>query len=80
MVLNETEESVGTIIDHTGMFLSALSGGAGLSEAGSGVTVALALGALACLPEGVIAVVRRWHDNISEKFANIDNVVNHITA
>jgi hypothetical protein len=78
---------VNTIFDHTSMFLSALSEGAGLlsdgiglSAAGNSVTIALAAGIPAYLPEGIMALVRRWRGSIDEKFANLDNVVNHITA
>jgi hypothetical protein len=69
-------QTVITIFDHTSMFLSSLSDTAVLSAAGSGVTLALALGALAYIPEGILANIRRWHGSIDDQFANINNLVN----
>jgi hypothetical protein len=71
---------VNTIFDHTSMFLSSLSDAAVLSAAGSGVTLVFAVGALAYIPEDVLATVRRWHGSIDEQFGNIDNLVNLIKA
>jgi hypothetical protein len=69
---------VNPIFDQVCMFLSSLSDIAVLSAAGSGITLAFAAGALASLPEGVLAAVRRWHGTIDDQFGNIDNLVNLI--
>jgi hypothetical protein len=69
-----------SIFDHVSMFLSSLSDIAALSAAGSGITLAFAAGALASLPESVLAAVRRWHGTIDDQFDNIDNLVNLIMA
>jgi hypothetical protein len=64
-----------SIFDHVSMFLSSLSDVAVWSAAGSGITLAIAAGALASLPEGVLAAVRRWHGSIDDQFGNIDHLV-----
>jgi hypothetical protein len=74
---------VSTIFDHTvetWHAASILLDAAILSVAGSGVTLAFALDALAYLPEGVLTSVRRWHSSIDDPFANIDNLVTTIAA
>ncbi|MDR1181441.1 MAG: hypothetical protein LBL13_05650 [Bacteroidales bacterium] len=73
--------SVNMIFDHVNMFLSSFSDGGFLSVAGSGVTLAFALGAVAHgnITEGVLAGVRRWHGSIDDQFSSIDNLVNLVT-
>jgi hypothetical protein len=62
------------------MFLSSLSGGEVVSAAGSGVTLAFALGAVPSVSEGVLASVRRWHGGIDDQFSSIDNFVSLVTS
>jgi hypothetical protein len=52
-----------------------------MPEAGNGVALALAVGAvvLGSIPEGVLASIRKWHGSIDEQFGNIDNLVNLVT-
>jgi hypothetical protein len=69
-----------SIFDYVSMFLSSLSDASVWSATGSGITLAFAASALASLPEGVLASVRRWHGSIDDQFGNIDNLVNLITA
>ena len=73
---------VNMIFDHISMFLSSLSDRGLLLAAGSGVTLAFALGAVAFgnITEGVLAAIRRWHGSIDDQFSNIDNLVSLITA
>jgi hypothetical protein len=73
---------VNAIFDLAGMFLSSLSEGEWLSAAGSSVAVAFASGVLpaAGITEGLLAIVRRWHGSIDDRFGNIDNLVNLLTA
>jgi hypothetical protein len=66
---------VTAIFDRTDMFLNSLSADAVLSAAGSGAAFALAAGALAYIPEGILAAIRRWHGSIDGQFHNIDNLV-----
>jgi hypothetical protein len=73
-------QTVNSIFDYVSMFVSVLSDAAVLLSAGSGITLAIAAGALAYLPEGVRAIIRRWHGSIDEQFGNINNLVNHIMA
>jgi hypothetical protein len=51
-----------------------------LLAAGSGLTLALALGTVTYsnIPGEVLASVRRWHGNIDDQYDNIDNLVNTI--
>jgi hypothetical protein len=67
-----------SIFDYVSMFLSSLSDAAVWSTAGSGITFAFAASALASLPEGLLATVRRWHGSIDDQFGNIDHLVNLI--
>ena len=69
---------VSTIFDHVNLFLTSLSEAFFTSEAGSGVALALAVGAVAysSISEGVLAGIRKWHGSIDDQFGNIDNLVN----
>jgi len=73
---------VSTTFDHVNLFLTSLSEAIFTPEAGNGVALAFALGAVAYsnLSEGVLASIRRWHGSIDEQFGNIDNLVNLIEA
>ena len=51
--------------------------GDGVIFAMSAVAAAVAAGSV---PEGVLAAIRKWHGNIDEQFANIDNVLGAIQA
>jgi hypothetical protein len=72
---------VSTIFDHVNLFLTSISEAIFIPEAGSGVALALAVGAvvLGSIPEGVLAGIRKWHGSIDEQFGNIDNIVNLVT-
>jgi hypothetical protein len=72
---------VNPIFDLVNMFLTSLSDAAVWLTAGSGLTVAFALGAVGyVLPDGVRTLARQWHGTIDEQFSNINNLVNRITA
>lgn len=71
---------VSTIIDQTGMFLGSLSGAGVMAAAGSGMTLAFALGAVPSVSEGVLASARRWHGSIDDQFSNIDNFVSLVVS
>jgi hypothetical protein len=68
---------VNTVFDHANMFLSSLSGGEFLTQAGSSLTVAMAAGAVTYgnLTDGILYSVRRWHGGIDEQFAAINNLL-----
>ncbi|MDR1601279.1 MAG: hypothetical protein LBS42_02505 [Tannerella sp.] len=53
---------------------------ANLLDAGGGLSLALALGAVTYsnIPEIVLASIRRWHGSIDDQYANIDNLINRI--
>ena len=72
---------VSTIFDHANLFLTSLSEAFFTSEAGIGVALALAVGAMAysSISEGVLAGIRKWHGSIDDQFGNIDNLVNLVT-
>jgi hypothetical protein len=74
--------SVNAVFDHANLFLTSLPEAIFRQEAGSGVVLAFALGAMSGgdFSEGVHASMRKWHGNIDEQFGNIDNVVSLVTA
>jgi hypothetical protein len=82
-MINFTEiliQVVNTILDHASVYLTSLSDAAGLPAAGSGVTIALAAGAMASIPESLRAATRRWHGSIEDKFSNIQNLYTIVYA
>jgi hypothetical protein len=62
---------------YVNLFLASLSGGEVLLLAGSGATLAFALGVVATgnITEGVMQNIRSWHGSIDEQFTAIDNLV-----
>ncbi|MDR1116451.1 MAG: hypothetical protein LBL33_09990 [Tannerella sp.] len=72
--------SVNMIFDCADVLLSSLSDGGLLWAAGSGVTLAFALGAVvqSNISEGILAGARRWHGNIDDQFSSIGNLVDLI--
>ncbi|MDR1454258.1 MAG: hypothetical protein LBJ01_01280 [Tannerella sp.] len=77
--------AAGTISDVANLFLSLLSDVGILPAVGSGITFAFALGSSGSrgrgkIPDGVRAVIRRWHGGIDDRFANIDNLVGLIES
>jgi hypothetical protein len=71
---------VSTIFEQVSTFLSSLADAAALPAGAGSVTIAIAAGTLAYIPEGVLSVIRRWHSNTDNQYSNIDNLVNLITA
>jgi hypothetical protein len=73
---------VSTMIDHVNMFLSSQTAEEMLILSSSGLTVAFALGVVSpgSVTEGVMNSIRRWHGNIDDQFAAIDNLVGIITS
>jgi hypothetical protein len=71
---------VSLFFDHVIQFFASFSDGGLLLTAGSGLTLAFALGAVAhgAITEGVLAGARRWHGSIDDQFAAIDNLVSII--
>jgi hypothetical protein len=71
-----------TMTDHVNMFLSSPLAEEMLILSSSGLTVAFALGVVAPgnVTEGVMNSIRRWHGNIDDQFAAIDNLVGIITS
>ncbi|MDR2041104.1 MAG: hypothetical protein LBP98_02150 [Tannerella sp.] len=73
----------GTISGHVNQIFGPFAGDAAAYWCGGGLTLAAALGATAQgrnLSDGLLAYVRRWHGSIDYQFANIDNLVNTVTA
>jgi hypothetical protein len=73
---------VNTFFDHGCAFLSALPEFSGLTAAGSGVLISLALVNVAGgNPTGaILAGVRKWHGSVDEQFSCIGNIVSLINA
>ncbi|MDR2424762.1 MAG: hypothetical protein LBD59_08575 [Prevotellaceae bacterium] len=73
---------VRTVFDHLSTILTSLSDVGLLLTAGSGATLAFALGMVSPfgITEGVLAGIRRWHGSIDEQFSNIDNLVSVVTS
>jgi hypothetical protein len=69
------------MFDHVNMLASNFLTGEMSIWTDSGLTVAFALGAASHgnITESIMYGIRRWHGNINERFAAIDNLVNLIT-
>ncbi|MDR0422059.1 MAG: hypothetical protein LBH72_03495 [Proteiniphilum sp.] len=70
------------ISGHLNVLFASLSDGGWFLTPGNGIILAFALAAAYAggLSEGVLAGARRWHGNISEQFAAIDNLTSIIQA
>jgi hypothetical protein len=81
-ILNEFILNLLNMIFEQNTFFASIFEADLLTQAGGGVSLALALGVVAHanITEGVLQNIRRWHGGIDDQFAAIDNLVSLITA